>query len=503
MLNLLHPYPRYGLAIVLLDQKISTVPDDLTVLAKMVSKSLELALNRVRVHTSDNPTIEGTRELRYYYVDAENLNRGKQDSKNYYYLAPHVATSDTAINKLIENVKQTILELQNGTIERTTSLQRSFSPFTSKLNQGKSSLSEPKTSLLTAALTMLATLTNAKPATQVEFKNQVIIPAISLKDMKLFADLFTQMNSANTEGLMMASISPNSKYYRPKLHRGNYPNAPKSPLFGPVGLLGAMGAWAKRAGKADVFKEVLEEITNHSIYLVSYEGTLMRQERIGHHVARIATEYDIPEILNGLFQVSLYNELDNKPDSPKRQLFFMMAGRFLQLYSRPAFQDFLAFRGQYHVNFLPILEDYFMNEHQISAEIVRAAKVYGTHLNYVAYLAAKDETEKNKTGRNLYAAKSRFLAEMESVVMNAKSTSELFALINVRAGRLSERDVSDEIYPLMEASMTEVIDRKTTQNMVLAFMRLRSPNEPKEDKTTTKDTSTTENTPSNELGEGF
>lgn len=477
MINIEHPYTRYGLAVALFKNRMHDIPSSEKELCQLVATSLSDALNKVKVHTKDKVSSEGESILRYEFVPREALGEGKQDSKNFYFLSPHVITSDKSTGDLIKSIAILMDNLERGLGNFNTKLQRSFSPFTSKLNQGKSSLSEPVTDLISASLTALATITPSKPAMQIEFKNQGMIPDISLEGMILFIDLFERMVFNQTEGLKIATVKPKSKYFRPKMHRGNFPNAPYSPLFGPISLLAAMASWAKEADALHDFEKVLAEIVKNSIYLVSYEGNLMSQQKIGSHVYRLALRYNLTNIIQGLSQVSLYNEDDNKPDNPKRQLFFMMAGRFLQLYSPAAFQDFLAFRGQYHNNFTPILEDYFMNEHSITPELVQSARAFGAFLNRVAYHAAKAETDERKTKRTLHEAKSRFLAELESVVMNAKQTSEIFALVNIRAGRMSEMDGPNAAYPFMEAALTGLIDKKTTQNMVLAFMRLRSSTE--------------------------
>lgn len=477
MMSLEHPYTRYGLAVALFEKRLEEIPASQDEFCQIIATALTKALSTIKVHTKDKIFPNEESILRYEFVSREALGGKDQDSKNLYFLSPHVITSDKSVSGLIKSINSLIEGLSKGSGDGRIKLQRSFSPFTSKLNQGKSSLSEPMTDLISASLTALASVTPKKPAMQLEFKNQGMIPDISLEGMRLFIDLFERMIWSHTEDLKTAKVKPKSKYFRPKMHRGNFPNAPSSPLFGPISLLAAMATWAKEADSLTDFKKVLKEIVQNSIYLVSYEGNFMKQEKIGSHVYRIALNHNLTAIIHGLSQVLLYNEEDNKPDNPKRLLFFMLTGRFLQLYSTAAFQDFLAFRGQYHANFSPIIEDYFMNELNIAPELVQSARSLGAFLNRVAYHAAKAETNNGNTGRSLYAAKSRYLAELESVVMNAKQVSDIFALVNVRAGRLSDMDAPETAYLFMEAALTGTIEKKTAQNMVLAFMRLRSPNE--------------------------
>jgi hypothetical protein len=157
-----------------------------------------------------------------------------------------------------------------------------------------------------------------------------------------------------------------------------------------------------------------------------------------------------------------------------------MASRFLQLYTRPAFRDFLAFRVQYDPVFLPILTDYFMSQQKIDTDIVQSARAYGSYLNSVAYHIARQEIEQNEqkegggTGRSIYEAKTRALAQLESAALSARRPSALFAQLNVDAGRQSNRDVPAEAERFLEATNTGDIDFDVAKDLVLAYMRLRS-----------------------------
>jgi hypothetical protein len=466
MIQLHHPYPRYGLAATLVHHGLEEPPEDLARLAELAAETLQHGLHHVRIHTEDDPQKEGTQVLRYRYLRENQLKTSGQSSKNYYYLAPHVATDDTGTNALIKEARNFRDGLrQESNLNKYIDLKRSFSPFTTKINQGTLSLSNPKTSYLTAVLTAIATLTPHKPAAQIDFKNQVIIPGLDLKDMVSFVALFSEMQRTETKDLMLAHLSEGSKYFRPALHRGNYPYAPRSPDFGPVGLLGAIGRWARRAGQVEWAKKVLEAMAERPLYLVSYDWKLMRQVHLSHHVVRLALRYDLPEVLDGLFRSRLYKE-----DKVKRNLFRMMAGRFLQLYNHAAFRDFLSFRAHYRPTFKPILEDYFMTV--LPEDIVQSARAYGAYLNRVAYFEGKAEADKGETGRSVYEAKTRVLAQMESSAMSAKRTSALFAQLNVTAGRFSNRDVPKEAERFIEAAMTGEVDLTTAKELILAFMRL-------------------------------
>lgn len=495
-----HPYPRYGLAAVLYHADIrsvspETIPEK-EKLAELAANYISFALHKYRLHTEDKPLKDADTELRFRYLETKELATKKsagQDSANLYYLAPHIAAGDTSANRLIGEAKKMIQNLsKDKSLNKAVQLKRSFSPFTTKINEGSKTLSNPKTTLLQAGFTMAATLTYYKPAAQIDFKNQVIIPDLPLNDLLLFIDLFEKMCSHERENLLVRQLKAGNKNYRPPLFNGNYPNAPTTPVFGPVGLAGAMGVWAKRTKKLTQMEKVLEKMVRSPIYLVSYDASLFKQVYLGHHVARLAKEQDLPKAINGLYYAEFYNPAHNKHNNPTRLLFLDMARRFLQLYSESAFKDFLAFRLQYPHSFSPILEDYFMNNKNISKQIIQSARFYGSYLNYVAYIIGKHESENKKTDRDLYEAKARVLAQLESTAMSCKSPTALFAQLNVQAGRMSNKDVPEGASKFMEATNSGEISLETAQQLILAYMRLRS-----------EKSTETEDSPSTVEGETF
>jgi hypothetical protein len=315
-----HPFPRYGLAAVLYHSDIRSVtaeaiPEKVE-LANLAANYISDALHEYRLHTEDKPLEEADTKLRFRYLDANELATKKsacQDSANLYYLAPHIATGDTSANRLIGEAKKMIKMLSKGKgLDKTVQLKRSFSPFTTKINEGSKTLSNPKATLLQAGFTMAATLTHYKPAAQLDFKNQVIIPDLSLNDLLLFIDLFDRMSSSETGNLKVRELKAGNKNYRPPLFNGNYPNAPNTPVFGPVGLAGAMGVWAKKADVLDKMNEVLDKLVKNPVYLVSYEASLFKQIHLGHHVARLAKEQNLLKAINGLYFADSCNSILNQ-----------------------------------------------------------------------------------------------------------------------------------------------------------------------------------------------
>lgn len=479
-----HTYPRYGLAAAIVDQDVLDWKDilsDTDRLLETARVAIKGAMNRFRIHTASD--LDNAKTLQYRYLGAEDIEKG-QGAEDGYYVMPHVITTDRQRGNTIQAVWNMLDRLDPPVnLNRTDKLQRSLSPFAAKLNAGSASLSDERTDVLEAAFSLVASITPLKPATQVDFTNQAMIPDLDLAGLITFVRLFQRMQRTETGNGLTLTRKENSNRKRPPIFDGNYPDAPGSPAFGPVGLMGAIGQWMKRADRqADEQKkarETLDAMKGRSIYLVSYDGNLMRQEYMGHHVTRLAKNYNLPKIIQSLYRIRFYNADHNKPDSNTRATFFRLASRFLQLYTKPAFKDFLAYRAIYEANLSPIIEEFFMEEYKIAPGIVKSARAYGAYLNDVAYYAAREEVDENKerddggTGRDIYDAKTRVLAQLESTAMSARRPSSLFAQINVMAGRMSGRDVPAEAERFMEAVQTGEVEFDEAKDLVLAYMRLR------------------------------
>jgi hypothetical protein len=481
-----HPYPRYGLAAAVVNsdkknwKEIVKSESDLVDVAK---KSVQKGLNHFRVHTGDDR--DDATELQFQYVSNDDLESSGQKADDGYFIAPHVVIDDRSARYLIKEARSFLEDVCGGMdMKKSTELKRSFSTFTTKLNEGTATRSNPKTTKREAAFSLVASLTPLKPAAQVDFTNQVMIPDLELEQLIQFVRLFRKMQGSEQANPLTLKRKVDSNRRRPPLFDGNYPNAPRSSLFGPVGLIGAMGEWARRGEilkeTQKKVKETLHDISGNPFYLVSYDGNLMRQEYIGHHVARLARNHDLPRVIESLYRIRFYNQEDNAPDSQNRQLFFRMAGRFLQSYTGPAFRDFLSFRVQYDPVLLPIFTDFFMEEYNIDEDIVQSARAYGSYLNDVAYHVAREEVKGNEdqpgggTGRSIYEAKARALAQFESTAMSVRRPSALFAQLNVMSGRQSHRDVPAEAELFIEAVNTGEVSFDQAKDLVLAFMRLRS-----------------------------
>lgn len=504
-INFQHPYPRYGFAAALVVSECFTVPEHLETwedVKKLAVDALKDGLNFSSVFTKDDPTLEGTTELRFEYVNT-GLNPGKasgQIAAKGYFLAPHVVTSDGSAANTVYEAKLLIQALEKCKSEKDLfkpyDLKRSFAPLTSKVNNGGKSAQNPKASLRDAAFTCIATLIRYKPAVYAayqkgNFANAVVIPDLPLYSpvpdeqeinypMLDFVEEFRKMQeSQQGESSMKGEVVPDKKTFkRPNLHKGNYPNAPTDRALNAVSLVAAIAEWYKQnlaqGKRAEHIKTVLESLEGRPLYIISYE--FARQERFTHHLLSLALEHDLPKLYKALWRSKIYGV--DKPDDPKRQLYNLAFTHFLQFYTSTDFKNFMAYRAEYPAEFSPIFDKYFMDAEHLSPTLVRSARSYGQSLNQAAYRTASkkydDDQTSGRTGLSKDEYKARILTELESRVLSAKSKPELLSQISITIGRMTGKDFFPEAGEFMEEVLTDNVPLKQAQYLITAFMRLRT-----------------------------
>ncbi|HLA63583.1 MAG TPA: hypothetical protein VK610_04100 [Rhodothermales bacterium] len=471
-------------------------------LARLVADALGGALAHFSIYTPDDPKTSA--KLQFYRVAIEGLSPGSasgQIASKGFYPSPHVTTSDGAAASLVTDVKAFRDLLRAGAdLNKPTELRRGFAPLVSKINAGKATPSNPRTSLLQAALTALATVAHEKPAAW-NGANAALIPDLPLEaegDAPLitFVRLFDTFAAAyQREGSLIGKVSLKGGYRRPPLHDGNFPGASPFGTLGTVGLVAALGRWARDGENVALFdgavRPVLDGLADRPVYVVSYDnlgasGRSAAQERYGHHLVGLAFDADLDRILGDLYRTRPIGEDDYR--SPKVELFRMMTDRFLRHFSQAAFHDFLAFRAEYPASFAPVLLAYFApdtpmpDRTPISPELVASARAYGATLNFAAYRAARQEVQDDEKKRgaalrtqDIY--KQRMLVEFESAIQSARSGPELLAKVGSRVGRLTGFDFPAEAREFMEAVAAGApggLSLADAQDLTMAFLRLSS-----------------------------
>jgi hypothetical protein len=502
--NLPHPYARYGLAVALMQAKKDWEFENATEkdLPEILAREIEAGLNHFRLETQDNP--ETADVLRFGWISLERLQNNKglvqgALSKSGKYLAPTILTTDGDAKKTFGKAEEIITTLRDASkLESKFTLSRSFAPTTSKINNGKTTQTPPQSSLLEAASAMVTTVTEIKPAAWVDGRNTVIIPDLPLSELIDFVELFHAMLVANLGdrgnpfhvkidrsekeskvAKKKKSEAPKSEYKRPPIFNGNYPFAPRNAAFGAAGLLAAIGRWAVRAGEEDWATRVLDSLTGKPLYIISYDD--ISQAQFSHHVVELAKKDKLSDVINKLaFETKIYSELDStKPrwDAPAYQLFDLLANRFLQLFDRPTFRDFLATRAEYAPEINILFEEYFMRENKIPKEIVESARAFGQWLNRTAFFVADSEVPKDTGDRanKVRKEKAKILVEFESAASSAETPQDMLYRISTRAGRLLQSDAPADATRFMDAAMSgDNIGAKDALQMLIAYMRLRT-----------------------------
>lgn len=522
-----HPYARYGLAVALRRRDIATPLTEDELRADLIF-AIEDGLGHFRMQTADDP--QHNTELKFTPVkmsallDDTNLVQSAGLAARGIYLYPSVVTIDGGAKDTFKNA-QALLEAVKikKTFDSSAELSRSFAPTTAKINNGTASQTPPKGTLLEAVCSVITTLTDGKPAAWPGI-NTVIIPdlpffrqpensdtqqrEVDRKNYELsnFISLFGTLAS-ETKELMLAKLPPKpatppadapatkakktatpkkvpaSEYRRPRLHSGNYPDAPYQPeAFGPVGLLAAIGRWARRARQTPWATEVLASLVGAPLYVVSYDN--IRQVQFGQHVVQLAQDNHLADIVAALYRDTvLYRdgEAQRRYDNPTYQLFYFTAARFLQLFNRAAFADFLAQRAEYAPALQPLFNAYFMSNLQVPAPVVESAKALGRWLNTTAYRVAEDEVDASASNRAeaVKKTKAKILVEFESAALSAKNATDLLFRISTRAGRLLGSDAPAAAEVFMDATalgdeQEGGISKETATHLLIAYMRLRS-----------------------------
>ncbi len=502
----LHPYSRYGLALIMLENNFQS-PKQLTY--EQLRNALILGLNHFRVEPAE--PYQQKENVRYSYMSYDYIlaNKKFQSSglpNEGIYLSPNIIASDQSARltwggttSLIENLKK------NKTSNE--SLTMSISAVSAKFNNGKKSQSTPKASIKEVGCAATTNITPYKPCLtyrvfksgKTERSNTTIIPDLPLDQMIKFIALFKSMIlSQSVKDLMVGKVSSETigkgksektvySPWRPKIFNGNFPNPPQSSALGSVALLGAIGEWSKKANRWTEGKAVLDNLVNVPIYMVSYGNA--KTFTYNHHVIDLAKEDKLNTIIDSIYYSNVFNTESRIKNKTEYQSFDLFASRFLQLFNRPAFKDFLAFRAEYRHPIEILFTTYFTKMEKIPIELVQSAKELGRWLNYVAYLAAKAENSNTKS-EEFKKAKAKALVEIESSAFAAKEGDALVAQVIIRAGRISGMDAPPEAIEYIEKTCSGELPLENAKNLIMAFSRLRNkyenptkPTDEKEDET--------------------
>lgn len=358
--------------------------------------------------------------------------------------------------------------------------------------------------MLDQCLALITSTTAFKPCLQyksgvgkVSTENTCLIPDLDISDLQNFIKLFKRIRIQKLDSsLMIGKVECETrtlkyKPKRPNIFNGNFPNAPHSSALGSVALLGTIGEMTKEKDVSELAKKVLESLKDCNFYAIKYGDASVFS--FNHSIIRLAERGKLRRIVDSLYYVVLYKEGRRSTNNAfEYQKFDLFASRFLQMFNRPTFKDFLAFRAEYPYDIELMLNTYFCDMEKIDKEIVTSAKELGKWLNNVAYRSAQQEVGTSPGWDDLIKAKAKVLVELESSIFSAKSGDALVAHTITRAGRLSGLDAPAAASLFMEEAASGELPLEQAKNLLIAFSRLKSKKE-EADKAYSNDNQSIEN----------
>ena len=497
-----HVYLKYAIALLMEEYGLQTEQD---ITFKEIKGELIKGLNAFSVKPIGDYC--GQTEVKFGFVNDKN------DSKNYIYLSPNIIASERkglkkGSDSILYKKVCEICSTNDLNLSKTCDILKSLAPTAGEYcyfsDKGEIKRRSPRVSFLENCLVMITTTTALKPCLlyymgkgkSISADNTCLIPDLDLSDLRNFIRLFKRIRIQKLDSsLMVGKVECDEKTLkyipqRPNIFRGNFPNAPHSSALGSIALLGAIGEMTKEKEVSELAKKVLESLKDCNFYAITYGDASVFS--FSHSIIRLAERGKLRRIVDSLYYVELYKEGRRSTSNAfEYQKFDLFASRFLQIFNRPAFKDFLAFRAEYPHDIELLLNTYFSDMEKIDKEIVTSAKKLGNWLNSVAYSSAKKEVGTSNWD-NLIKAKAKVLVELESSVFSAKSGDALIAYTITRAGRLSGFDAPTEASLFMEKAASGELPLEQAKNLLIAFSRLKSKIE-ETDKVTSNDNQSIEN----------
>ena len=492
-----HVYLKYAIALLMEEYGLQTEQE---ITFKEIKEELEKGLNTFSVKPIGDYC--GQTKVQYGFT------KEKNDAKKYIFLAPNTITSEMKASNLYNAVCETCSE-ENINLLRAHDITQSEVPISGEFNRftdkGTFQRGKSKATVFDQCLALITSTTALKPCLQyksgarkISMDNTCLIPDLEISDLQNFIRLFKRIRIQKLDNsLMVGKVKCDKgktlKYIpqRPNIFNGNFPNAPHSSALGSVALLGSIGEMTKEIDVSELAKKVLESLKDCNFYAIKYGDASVFS--FNHSIIRLAERGKLRRIVDSLYYVVLYKEGRRSTNNAfEYQKFELFASRFLQMFNRPTFKDFLAFRAEYPYDIELMLNTYFCDMEKIDKEIVTSAKELGKWLNNVAYRSAQQEVATSPGWDDLIKAKAKVLVELESSIFSAKSGDALVAHTITRAGRLSGLDAPAAASLFMEKAASGELPLEQAKNLIIAFSRLKSKKE-EADKAYSNDNQSIEN----------
>ena len=481
-----HVYLKYAIALLMEECGLQTEQE---ITFKEIKDELEKGLNTFSVKPIGDYC--GQTEVQYGFT------KEKNDAKIYIFLAPNTIASEMKASNLYNAVCKTCSE-ENIDLHKAYKISQSEVPTSGEFNSfsdsGNIGRGKPSATVFDQCLALITSTTALKPCLQyksgvgkISTDNTCLIPDMDISDLQDFIRLFKRiriqkLDSSLMVGKVKCEKGKTLKYIpkRPNIYNGNFPNAPHSSALGSIALLGAIGEMTKEKDVSELAMKVLESLKGCNFYAIKYGDANVFT--FSHFIIRLAERGKLRRIVDSLYYVELYKEGRRTTSNAfEYQKFDLFASRFLQIFNRPTFKDFLAFRAEYPFDIELLLNTYFCDMEKIDKEIVTSAKELGKWLNYVAYRSAQKEVGTSSNWDDLIKAKAKVLVELESSIFSAKSGDALIAHTITRAGRLSGFDAPTEASLFMEKAASGELSLEQAKNLLIAFSRLKYKKEEDDD----------------------
>ena len=391
-----HVYLKYAIALLMEEHGLQTEQD---ITFKEIKEELEKGLNTFSVKPIGDYC--GQTKVQYGFT------KEKNDAKKHIFLAPNTIASEMKASNLYKAVCKTCSE-DNIDLLKAYKISQSEVPMSGEFNtfsdSGNIGRGKPSATVFDECLALITSTTALKPCLQyksgarkISMDNTCLIPDLEISDLQNFIRLFKRIRIQKLDNsLMVGKVKCEKgktlKYIpkRPKIFNGNFPNAPQSSALGSIALLGAIGEMTKEKNVSELANKVLESLKDCNFYAIKYGDASVFS--FNHSIIRLAERGKLRRIVDSLYYVELYKEGRRTTSNAfEYQKFDLFASRFLQIFNRPAFKDFLAFRAEYPHDIELLLNTYFCDMEKIDKEIVTSAEELGKWLNYVAYRSAQKE----------------------------------------------------------------------------------------------------------------
>lgn len=495
-----HPYIKYAVAILGKNSYDEVTTKDLIQCLKKLSKRIRMICP---VSVGDKHTV---------YTVTSGLPEGKNDC-----LAPYVCTSDEA--KLLVEVDSVIKALSCGKTAKQDVKQCVF-PMSKdyvRFSDTGGSKTFLKVSPKDYALLMITTLTEEKPCIaeyigrgnasyflkdykRGNWSHTCLIPDLSIQELADFINLFKKLQKQRCPNLKTAEVVQIKKKAvtcLPNIFHGNFPNNARFIYLKILAILGCIGEMSKESKYSQLADSVIDSFNAASILIVSAEKGECESVHISHNIIGIAKNGNLGKLIEQLFYAKLYtykgvrrnddsyyreHGIDRKIVDLEYKKYDLYLSRFLILFNKFSFNEFMTIRTEYPSTIKIVLTKYFQSMEKIKIEIIESAEALGAWLNSTAFSVAKKEeaptdewsTLPMEKRQKVTEKKYKFLVELESGIFSASNSLSLISNTITRAGRLSESDAPDEARLFIKAAMSSEISLEVAKNLLIAFSRIRS-----------------------------